>query len=97
MTCVIYDLIIQQATWGLKTLFYGNLENWDICPNPIHMSFEELCFLLRLWFQTKQDLAATRIGGTGAAARALLGIVFCFLCCSSLYSWFCPTEICLIV
>lgn len=76
MTCVIYYLKVQQTTWGLNTLFCGNLENWDICPNLIHMSFGELCFLLRFWFQTKRALAATCIGGTGAAARALLGTGF---------------------
>lgn len=44
--------------------------------NLIHMSFGELCFLLRFWVQTKWALAAACIGGTGAAARALIGTIF---------------------
>lgn len=45
-------------------------------PNLICMSFGELCFFLRFWFQTKWALDATCLGGTGAAARALLGTGF---------------------
>lgn len=96
MMCAIYYLNMQQTTWGLTTLFCGNLERWDICPNPICMNFGELCFLLRFWFQTKQGLAATRIGGAGGAARALLGISFFSLLQLSLLIVN-PTEICLIV
>lgn len=76
MICVIYYLNIQQTTWGLNTLFCGNLESWGIWPNLIRMSFGELCFLLRFWFQTKWALAAACIGGTDAAAKALLGTGF---------------------
>lgn len=84
----------------LNTLFWGNLESRDICPGtPVPVPWASGSFASSLDFSFKQSepwLQSTAVQQDGCCPQGPhLEQVFS-LCCSCLYSWFSPTEICLI-